>query len=162
MTSVTTPAPTVWSWAASSAPPAAAIPPERANVTSRVRTRFTPKAWAARSLSRMAISTRPVRAFRNPTAAHQATPVSFKNHFAGASHSATIAGTILEINQLHSNLVPAFFGRDREAAAGRRQTELGHQATVFTAASRNPKARRIPQPQFVVIPIGDGRRNDNG
>ena len=54
-------------WCTYSEPATAARNPENANAANCVRVAFTPYARAARSFSRMAMRTRPVRDRRSPT-----------------------------------------------------------------------------------------------
>jgi len=51
-------------------------------------------------------------------AAHRATRVAFEHYVSGASDGATIAGAVLQIRQLHGDLVPPLLRRDREAPPG--------------------------------------------
>src|SRR5437763_10188669 len=96
-------------------------------------------------------------------AGHQAMTMGVEHHFSGTPDGATVAVVILQVGQLHGDLVPPLFWRDGEAAAGRGQAKLTDRAAVFAVAAGNAKPYRISQSQLVVIALGyRGRDSDRG
>src|SRR5438128_5102048 len=94
-------------------------------------------------------------------AGHPAMTMAVEHHFSSTPDRATIALVILQIGQLHGDLVPPLFWRDGEAAAGRGQAKLTDRAAVFAVAAGNAESYWISQSQLVVIALGYRRRDND-